>query len=286
MAVDPNGGYWTATSLRVPSTPMEQHRSSGPLPSRGSGFCIHSLGWLPRGLDTDTGWWRRMAASSRTEMHRFFGSTGSIRLNQPIVGMAATPDGGGYWLVASDGGIFIFGDAQFFGSTGSIRLNQPIVGMAATPDGGGYWLVASDGGIFSFGDAQFFGSTGSIRLNQPIVGMAATPDGGGYWLVASDGGIFNFGDAPFEGSLGGSGASALGIAVTPFHGYSIVTTDGNEYAFSVSSGGSLDHDHRADRSRHHGRGSERTTAHRLQPRPPHPTRLSPISSRVNLVRAG
>ena len=60
--------------------------------------------------------------------------------------MAATADGGGYWLVASDGGIFAFGDAQFYGSTGSIHLNKPIVGMAATADGGGYWLVASDGG--------------------------------------------------------------------------------------------------------------------------------------------
>ena len=32
--------------------------------------------------------------------------------------MAATPDGGGYWLVASDGGIFNYGDAAFFGSRG------------------------------------------------------------------------------------------------------------------------------------------------------------------------
>ena len=92
--------------------------------------------------------------------------------------MAATPDGGGYWLVASDGGIFSYGDAQFYGSTGSIHLNKPIVGMAPTPDGGGYWLVASDGGIFAYGDAQFYGSTGSIHLAQPIVGMAAMPDGG------------------------------------------------------------------------------------------------------------
>ena len=77
----------------------------------------------------------------------------------------------GYWLVASDGGIFTFGNAPFYGSTGAIRLNQPIVGMAASPDGGGYWLVASDGGVFTFGDAQFFGSTGAIHLNRPIVGM-------------------------------------------------------------------------------------------------------------------
>ena len=119
-----------------------------------------------------------------------------VRLTKPIIGMAATPDGQGYWLVASDGGVFTYGDAQFYGSTGAIHLNQPIVGMAATPDGQGYWLVASDGGIFTYGDAQFYGSTGAIHLNQPIVGMAATPDGQGYWLVASDGGIFTYGDAP------------------------------------------------------------------------------------------
>jgi hypothetical protein len=86
--------------------------------------------------------------------------------------MAATPDGGGYWLVASDGGIFTFGDAPFLGSMGGKPLNQPIVGMASTSEGGGYWLVASDGGIFTFGDAPFSGSTGSIHLNSPIVGMS------------------------------------------------------------------------------------------------------------------
>ena len=70
--------------------------------------------------------------------------------NNPIVGIAATPDGGGYYLVASDGGVFTFGDAVYQGSTGAIRLNKPVVGMAVDPSTGGYWLVASDGGIFSF----------------------------------------------------------------------------------------------------------------------------------------
>ncbi|PZS18053.1 MAG: hypothetical protein DLM54_08785 [Acidimicrobiales bacterium] len=74
--------------------------------------------------------------------------------------------------MASDGGIFNFGDAAYYGSTGNLRLNKPVVGMAATPDGRGYWLAASDGGIFTFGDAPFRGSTGGIRLNQPIVGLA------------------------------------------------------------------------------------------------------------------
>jgi hypothetical protein len=114
--------------------------------------------------------------------------------------MAATHDGGGYWLVASDGGIFSYGDASFYGSRGGPPLNAPIVGMAATHDGGGYWFVARDGGIFSYGDAPFLGSMGGTPLNAPIVGMASAPQG--YWMVASDGGIFNFGTT-FYGSMGG-----------------------------------------------------------------------------------
>ena len=45
------------------------------------------------------------AACSRTA-RPFYGSMGGRRLDAPIVGMASTPDGRGYWLVASDGGIF------------------------------------------------------------------------------------------------------------------------------------------------------------------------------------
>jgi hypothetical protein len=48
------------------------------------------------------------------------------------VGMAPSSNGGGYWLVASDGGIFSYGRAPFFGSTGSIQLNKPIVGMSSS----------------------------------------------------------------------------------------------------------------------------------------------------------
>jgi hypothetical protein len=33
---------------------------------------------------------------------------GGQPLNKPIVDMAATPDSGGYWEVASDGGLFAF----------------------------------------------------------------------------------------------------------------------------------------------------------------------------------
>ncbi len=161
-------------------------------------------------------------------------AAGGLSLNRPIVGMASTTNGAGYWLVASDGGIFSYGNAHFFGSTGGIHLNQPIVGMAQAPDGGGYWLVASDGGIFSYGDAPFFGSTGSIHLNQQIVGMAPTADGGGYWLVASDGGIFSYGDAGFYGSTGSIRLNQpiVGMAPTPDgYGYWMVAADGGIFTF-------------------------------------------------------
>jgi hypothetical protein len=140
----------------------------------------------------------------------------------------------GYRMVASDGGIFTFGDAPFYGSTGDLRLNKPIVGMASTPTGDGYWLVASDGGIFAFGDAGFYGSTGAMHLNQPILGMASTPSGHGYWLTASDGGIFAFGDAAFYGSTGALRLNRpiTGMTSTPSgQGYWLTASDGGIFAF-------------------------------------------------------
>jgi Tol biopolymer transport system component len=140
----------------------------------------------------------------------------------------------GYWLVASDGGIFAYGSAAFAGSTGAIKLAKPIVGLAALPAGRGYWLVASDGGVFAFGDAAFSGSTGALKLVKPVVGMAATPTGRGYWLVASDGGIFAFGDARFFGSTGSIKLAqpVVGMAPTPTgRGYWLVARDGGIFAF-------------------------------------------------------
>ena len=69
--------------------------------------------------------------------------------------MVAAPTGNGYWLAASDGGLFNFGTAQFYGSEGGKQLNAPVVGISAAATGKGYWLAAADGGVFSFGTAIF-----------------------------------------------------------------------------------------------------------------------------------
>ena len=47
----------------------------------------------------------------------------------PVVGMAATTTGSGYYLVASDGGVLSY-NAPFLGSTGGKPLNAPMVGIS------------------------------------------------------------------------------------------------------------------------------------------------------------
>lgn len=46
---------------------------------------------------------------------RFFGSMSGKKMNAPIVGIAATSSGNGYWLLGEDGGVFCFGDALWQG---------------------------------------------------------------------------------------------------------------------------------------------------------------------------
>jgi hypothetical protein len=60
----------------------------------------------------------------------FYGSMGGTPLNAPVVGIAATPDGKGYWLAAWDGGVFSFGSALFEGSMAGKIMNAPVVGIA------------------------------------------------------------------------------------------------------------------------------------------------------------
>jgi hypothetical protein len=167
----------------------------------GLGYWVYEVGQSDLGMVSDFG-----------DAH-FFGDTttfvqahGGAALNGSAVGMAATPDGQGYWEVRSDGGVFTFGDAKFYGSMGGTPLTQPIIGITASPTGHGYWLYAADGGVFAFGDAVFAGSTGAIHLVAPVVSMVRNPAGPGYWLAAADGGVFSFGGAPYLGSVPQVGA--------------------------------------------------------------------------------
>jgi hypothetical protein len=168
-------------------------------------------------------------------------ATAPTPLTAPVVGMAATPSGDGYWLVDASGAVSVHGGAKYYGSMAGVRLNSPIAHIVSTSDGLGYWLVAGDGGIFSFGDARFYGSMGGRPLNAPVVDMAPTPDGLGYWLVAGDGGIFSFGDARFCGSMGGRRLNAPVVAIAADDstgGYWETASDGGVFAFDAPFHGS------------------------------------------------
>ena len=71
--------------------------------------------------------------------------------------MSVSPDGKGYWLVASDGGIFAFGDARFHGSARHIPGSTPIIGHG---DGHRHRRLLAGretGGVYAF-NAPFYGA--------------------------------------------------------------------------------------------------------------------------------
>lgn len=180
---------------------------------------------------------------------QFYGSTGSLKLQRPVVGIVATRDDGGYWLDASDGGVFSFGDSRFYGSIPGLgfypagsglphSLNAPIVGMVPSNDDAGYFMVASDGGVFAFGDAHFAGSCPGIG---GCAGAAVTvmPDasGSGYWLVTQTGNVFAFGDASYDGAPGSTGSPVTSAVRTPNgDGYWILTANGSIYSYGDAGG--------------------------------------------------
>jgi hypothetical protein len=157
-----------------------------------------------------------------------------------VVGIVPTTDRGGYWLDASDGGIFAFGDAGFYGSIPGLglhpagsglpnSLNAPIVGMVPSSDGRGYFMVASDGGVFAFGDARFAGSCPGIGgCNGAAVAVMPDASGNGYWLVTQSGHVYTFGDAPYYGAPGPQSSPVTSAVRTPDgHGYWILFAGGD-----------------------------------------------------------
>ena len=168
---------------------------------------------------------------------QFYGSTGSLRLQRPVVGIVPTADKGGYWLDASDGGVFAFGDSGYYGSIPGLglhpagsrlpnSLNAPIVGMVRSTDGGGYFMVASDGGVFAFGDAHFAGSCPGIGgCSGAAVAVVPDASGNGYWLVTKSGNVYAFGDAPYFGAPG-RGTVTAAVVAPGGKGYWVLQSDG------------------------------------------------------------
>jgi predicted RNA-binding protein with TRAM domain len=120
-------------------------------------------------------------------------------LNAPIVGMVPSADGGGYFMVASDGGVFAFGDARFAGSCPGLGgCSGAAVAVMPDASGNGYWVVTATGHVYTFGDAPYYGDPGPQGV--PVTSAVRTPDGRGYWILFANGAISTFGDALLFGS--------------------------------------------------------------------------------------
>ena len=156
-------------------------------------------------------------------------------LSDHVVGMAATPDGRGYWLVTSGGsGLRVRRRASTTVSVPGSHPAAPMVGMAATPDGRGYWLAASNGAVYAFGDAHYYGSEPASKLSSAIVGIAGSAERQGLLAGAKNGGVFAFGQATSHGSTRTLHLSApvVGIAAVPGgKGYWLVAKDGGVFSF-------------------------------------------------------
>ena len=79
----------------------------------------------------------------------FQGSMGGKPLNAPVTSMTAAA-GGGYWLVAADGGVYSFGSATFQGSVGGAQLSQPFVSLVPASPTDGYREITAGDGMFNF----------------------------------------------------------------------------------------------------------------------------------------
>jgi hypothetical protein len=142
-------------------------------------------------------------------------------LNAPIVGMVPSRSHRGYLMVASDGGVFAFGDAKFAGSCPGIGGCRGAA-VAVMPDasGNGYWLITSTGNAYAFGDALNLGAPGHGTVTSAV----ATPDGKGYWILLSDGEVFPYGDAANLGSPSSANFNG-GVPATAI----FATSDGGGY---------------------------------------------------------
>ena len=113
-----------------------------------------------------------------------------------VVGLAATPDGGGYWVATAGGSVFGFGNAPVLGSLAG-STHASVVGIKAARSGIGFWLTTAMGNVAAGGSTAPGGIWACIRQHESG-GNYATNTGNGYY------GAYQF-SLPTWQAVGGQG---------------------------------------------------------------------------------
>jgi Fibronectin type III domain/Subtilase family len=156
---------------------------------------------------------------------------------------ASTP--AGYWMLATDGTVYPFGQARSYGDVWSLVATlgradgNRAVDLERTTTGNGYVIALESGHVSSFGDSPIMSNLPvtrrlTLRSGEWVTSLSLTPTGQGVWLFTNRGQVATSGDAPFYGDLSGltlNGPVLDSIPTPSGHGYYMVASDGGIFAF-------------------------------------------------------
>jgi hypothetical protein len=152
----------------------------------------------------------------------------------PIVAIALTATGNGYWLLDALGQVYTFGDGQYYGNATLVE-GSTATSIARSPTGNGYLILSNNGDVYTFGDAQYYGGGGSSFV-APFVGISTAPGVAGYVLTNTLGGVYAFGAAGYFGGEEGTtlNAPVNSIFMLAGGGYWLSAADGGVFSFGVA----------------------------------------------------
>ena len=148
MAATPDGGgYWLVAADGGIFAFGDAHfyGSMG-----GTKLTSPSSAWRPPPTAAATGWWPPTEASSPSATPTSTARPPMTICPIPIVGMFASPDGGGYTMSTANGVVFAIGDAQSYGQLQLDPTATPISAIIGNNLGTGYWLLDPDAWQYSF----------------------------------------------------------------------------------------------------------------------------------------
>lgn len=155
-----------------------------------------------------------------------YGNAAEVPSN-PVIAIAAHPDGTGYMLLRADGDIHFFGDAPDYGMVNEFGYNPssgPLgayslkaTGITYNHDGTGYWVIYSNGVVHGFGSVggltytvlpesaenifmEAYTTGWPMRwLQKRGTAIASHPTKMGFWATDGNGRVWAYGECQHHG---------------------------------------------------------------------------------------